>query len=60
MPIGYLPPAYLFFQLSGQRLVVVVDEWEVGSVFPFGHYVQTLGPVGEVYEVLVMLYFLVV
>ncbi|CAM9453097.1 unnamed protein product, partial [Sphacelaria rigidula] len=35
-------------QLSGQRLVVVVDEWELGSVFPFGHYLQSLGPVGEV------------
>lgn len=35
-------------QISGQRLVVMVDGWDVGHVFPFGHYVMSLGPVGEV------------
>ncbi|CAM9652144.1 unnamed protein product [Ectocarpus fasciculatus] len=35
-------------QISGQRLVVMVDGWDVGHVFPFGHYVTSLGPVGEV------------
>ncbi|CAM9283256.1 unnamed protein product, partial [Ectocarpus sp. 12 AP-2014] len=34
--------------ISGQRLVVMVDGWDVGHVFPFGHYVTSLGPVGEV------------
>lgn len=35
-------------QLRGQRLVAAMDEWDVGSVFPSGHYVTSLGPVGEV------------
>ncbi|CAM9323899.1 unnamed protein product [Ectocarpus sp. 12 AP-2014] len=35
-------------QISGQRLVAMVDGWDVGHVFPFGHYVTSLGPVGEV------------
>lgn len=26
----------------------MVDGWDVGHVFPFGHYVTSLGPVGEV------------
>ncbi|CAM9581753.1 unnamed protein product, partial [Laminaria digitata] len=35
-------------QISGQRLVAMVDSWDVGHVFPSGHYVASLGPVGEV------------
>ncbi|CAM9697488.1 unnamed protein product [Pylaiella littoralis] len=35
-------------KISGQRLVVTVDGWDVGHMFPFGHYVTSLGPVGEV------------
>lgn len=35
-------------QISGQRLVIVVDGWDMGHMFPFGHYVTSLGPVGEV------------
>ncbi|CAM9312557.1 unnamed protein product, partial [Scytosiphon promiscuus] len=35
-------------RISGQRLVVMVDGWDVGHMFPFGHYVTSLGPVGEV------------
>lgn len=38
----------MFGQISGQRLVATVDGWDVGHVFPFGHYVTSLGPVGEV------------
>lgn len=26
----------------------MVDGWDVGHMFPFGHYVTSLGPVGEV------------
>ena len=37
-----------FQQISGQRLVAIVDSWDVGHVFPSGHYVAALGPVGEV------------
>lgn len=35
-------------QISGKRLVVMVDGWDMGHMFPFGHYVTSLGPVGEV------------
>ena len=33
--------------LSDKRLVVAVDGWDVTSRFPRGHYVRTLGPVGD-------------
>lgn len=26
----------------------MVDGWDMGHMFPFGHYVTSLGPVGEV------------
>ncbi|CAM9108734.1 unnamed protein product [Discosporangium mesarthrocarpum] len=35
-------------QISGKRLVVSLDDWEEHSFHPTGHYVSTLGPVGEV------------
>lgn len=40
--------ACMFGQISGHRLVATVDGWVAGHVFPFGHYVTSLGPVGEV------------
>jgi exosome complex exonuclease DIS3/RRP44 len=35
-------------QLMDKRLVVVVDEWPVDSAYPLGHYVRTLGSIGDV------------
>jgi exoribonuclease R len=34
--------------LSGQRLVVVVDEWSSDSRYPRGHYTRSLGPADSV------------
>lgn len=34
-------------QLMDKLLVVVVDEWPVDSRYPLGHYVRTLGKIGE-------------
>ncbi|RQM26845.1 hypothetical protein B5M09_004175 [Aphanomyces astaci] len=33
--------------LVDQRLTVVVDTWAIDSTYPSGHYVQILGPVGD-------------
>jgi exosome complex exonuclease DIS3/RRP44 len=33
--------------LSDKRLVVAVDGWDADSPFPEGHYVRTLGPIGD-------------
>jgi exosome complex exonuclease DIS3/RRP44 len=33
--------------LADKRLVVVVDGWQADSPFPEGHYVRTLGPIGD-------------
>lgn len=33
--------------LSDQRLVVAVDGWDADSPFPEGHYVRTLGAIGD-------------
>lgn len=30
-----------------QRLVVAVDGWEADSAYPHGHYVRTLGRIGD-------------
>eukprot|EP00892_Ulva_mutabilis_P007742 jgi/Ulvmu1/533/UM001_0541.1 len=35
-------------QLMDKRLVVVVDEWPVDSAYPLGHYIRTLGRIGDV------------
>lgn len=34
-------------QLMDQRLVVCLDAWEADSRYPVGHYVRTLGPIGD-------------
>ena len=34
-------------QLTGKLIVVVVDSWEAQHRFPTGHYVRTIGAVGE-------------
>lgn len=31
----------------GQRLIVALDSWPTSSPFPLGHYVRTIGPVGD-------------
>ena len=33
--------------LANMRVVVVIDEWPADSPYPLGHYVRTLGPVGD-------------
>lgn len=33
--------------LSDKRFVVVVDGWEVDSAYPQGHYVKTIGEIGD-------------
>jgi exosome complex exonuclease DIS3/RRP44 len=33
--------------LSDKRLVVAVDGWDADSPFPEGHYIRTLGPIGD-------------
>jgi exosome complex exonuclease DIS3/RRP44 len=33
--------------LANMRVVVVIDEWPADSAYPVGHYVRTLGPVGD-------------
>eukprot|EP00730_Choanoeca_flexa_P007158 TRINITY_DN12289_c0_g2_i1.p1 TRINITY_DN12289_c0_g2~~TRINITY_DN12289_c0_g2_i1.p1 ORF type:complete len:726 (+),score=172.14 TRINITY_DN12289_c0_g2_i1:2-2179(+) len=34
--------------LQGQQLVVCIDGWPQNSKYPIGHYVRTLGPIGDV------------
>jgi exosome complex exonuclease DIS3/RRP44 len=34
-------------KLDGQRFLVGVDSWPEGSMFPLGHFVQSLGPDGD-------------
>lgn len=34
-------------KLQGQRILVSVDSWPVGSMFPLGHFVQSLGADGD-------------
>jgi exosome complex exonuclease DIS3/RRP44 len=33
--------------LADKRLVVAVDSWDAASKYPRGHYVRTLGPIGD-------------
>jgi hypothetical protein len=33
--------------LMSQRLVVAIDGWEADSMYPSGHYVRSLGPIGD-------------
>jgi exosome complex exonuclease DIS3/RRP44 len=33
--------------LIGKRIIVAIDNWEKGSKYPNGHYVRTLGDVGD-------------
>ena len=33
--------------LADKRLVVAVDCWEADSLYPSGHYVRTLGAIGD-------------
>ncbi|KAL9987682.1 hypothetical protein ACROYT_G002028 [Oculina patagonica] len=33
--------------LRDQRIVVRIDHWEVDSVYPNGHFVRSLGPIGD-------------
>ena len=30
-----------------KRIVVAVDGWEVDSMYPHGHYIRTLGTIGD-------------
>ena len=34
-------------EISDQRLVVVIDDWPNDSMYPTGHYVKSLGPIGD-------------
>ncbi|KAJ3385059.1 hypothetical protein HDU84_002473 [Entophlyctis sp. JEL0112] len=34
-------------QLSGQRIIVAIDSWQKNSRYPMGHFVKTLGSVGD-------------
>lgn len=33
--------------LMDKRIVVVIDAWEADSLYPQGHYVRTLGVIGD-------------
>lgn len=33
--------------LAGQRIIIALDSWPAGSKYPLGHYVRTLGPIGD-------------
>ena len=33
--------------LSNKRLVIAIDSWEADSIYPTGHYVRTLGNIGD-------------
>ena len=33
--------------LSNKRIIVVIDAWEADSMYPQGHYVRTLGDIGD-------------
>ena len=34
-------------RLRGKRLVIKIDEWNIQSKFPMGHYVQTIGSIDD-------------
>jgi exoribonuclease R len=34
-------------QLMDKRLVVAIDGWDTDSMYPSGHYVRTLGVIGD-------------
>jgi hypothetical protein len=34
-------------QLMDKRLVVAIDSWDTDSMYPSGHYVRTLGVIGD-------------
>lgn len=34
-------------QLMDKRLVVAIDSWDTDSLYPCGHYVRTLGVIGD-------------
>lgn len=34
-------------ELKGKRIVVVIDSWDINSKYPSGHYVRTLGDIGD-------------
>lgn len=33
--------------LADKRIVVAIDSWEADSLYPSGHYVRTLGAIGD-------------
>ena len=33
--------------LADKRIVVAIDSWDTDSAYPSGHYVRTLGTIGE-------------
>ena len=33
--------------LADKRIVVAIDSWEADSAYPSGHYVRTLGTIGD-------------
>ena len=35
-------------ELAGKRILVAIDAWEQASRFPHGHYVRTLGDIGNI------------
>ena len=34
-------------KLSGERIVVRIDNWPVNSAYPNGHFVRSLGAIGD-------------
>ena len=40
-------PAAQADTLADKRIVVAIDSWDVDSAYPSGHYVRTLGPIGD-------------
>lgn len=36
--------------LASQRILVALDSWPRNSRYPLGHFVRALGPIGEIYE----------
>ena len=34
-------------RLKDQRIVVSIDDWPISSRYPLGHYLKTLGPIGD-------------
>ena len=46
-PVSPPPPPSLFAFFARQRLVLRLDGWELGSRYPHGHLVRSLGPINS-------------